>query len=374
MPELRKGWENFASVSYERTKTVLHSSLKMAGLELKVWEVICYCIIFAMGLIGNVTICLVVLKSGPSFRLVPFNVYLMALAMTDLTIAVVCLPIYVMSTSTFPHPDGTRGIAFCKILTGYFIPFWLGGVSIYLLVVISFERLTAVRKPLVARTRSASRKTYAYIVFAWLIGLVIQLATLVGVTYSKSDPTIGNYCSYISESPAVRTSIYACTFTLQYVVPAVIFIINFYRIQKCLTKLDDNLKRSFGDGRQQLKVMEKKKKTVRIVFVVSVAFFVCWTPNNVMYFLFQYGGMDIAWDSDLYQAGIVLGFFNSCINPFLYAFQSQDFRSHCRKIFKKMFGIKGKNRQPGQSTSKTTSSIGSASTTSDKARLVGFSL
>ena len=313
----------------------------MAGLELKVWELLCYCFIFVTGLIGNLVVCLVVLKSGPEFRRVPFNIYLMSLAMVDLTLAVVCLPIYVMSTTTFPHPTGTKGIVLCKTVTGYLLPFMLGMVSIYLLVVISFERYTAVCKPFSAITRKTSTNKAFYICGVWLIALVLHIPTLIGITFTDSKPSIGNYCSFAWKTATISRSVYAFVFTFNYVLPAVIFAVNLYRTQKCLAKLDENLKQSFTRKHQCAKVMEKKRKTIRTVFVLSAAFFICWTPNKVMYFLFQYGGMTgISWNSDFYQAGVILGFFNSCINPFLYAFHSKDFRSHCKKVLEKMFGKK----------------------------------
>ena len=318
----------------------------MAGLELKLWELACYCFIFVTGLIGNLVVCLVVLNSGRVFRRVPFNVYLMSLAIVDLTLAVVCLPIYVMSTAKFPHPTGTKGVIVCKTLTGYLVPFGLAGVSIYLLVIISFERYTAVCKPFEAAARRTSKKTAVYVVGAWLIGFATEFPTTIGLKFNESKPTLGNYCSFAWKTEAISKSVYAAVFSLNYVLPAVIFTSNLYRIRKCLAKLDENLKQSFTGKQQGIKVMEKKRRTIRTVFVVSAAFFIFWTPNKVMYFLFQYGGRsDISWNSDFYQAGIILGFFNSCINPFLYAFHSRDFRSHCKKVLRKILGTKTGQKQ-----------------------------
>ena len=319
----------------------------MTGLELQPWELVCYCFIFLVGLVGNLIICLVVLKSGPSYRCVTFNIYLMALAVADLTLAVVCLPIYIMSTSSFPHPTGTQGTAVCKIVTGYLLTFWLGGVSIYLLVVISFERYAAISRPLQAMARSTSKRTASFIAFAWVIAFVIQIPTVVGVNFSTTNATIGNYCTYIWKDNTA-TVIYAFVFAFQYVIPAVIFIINFYRIKISLAKLDKSLGHSFRnlEAQQLAKVMRRKAKTVRIVFVASVAFFISWTANNIMYFLFQYGGMkDISWNSNVYQAGVLLGFLNSCINPFLYAFQSKEFRFHCKAILVRVFRMRTVSRR-----------------------------
>jgi hypothetical protein len=331
----------------------------MAGIEFLTWEIICYCFIFVAGLLGNLTVITVVLKSGSAqhrFREVPFNIYLMSLAIVDLIFAVTCLPIYILSSSIFDHPTGVKGDIFCKLITGYLIPFWLCDVSIFTLVIISFERYAAICKPFQAIRLGVPRKTYSYITGAYLAGFIVQIPTIVGVRWAGVNGTV-SYCRYDWPSETVSTVIYAVVFVCHFIFPAVIFIFNFYRIKKCLSKLDGDLRRSFGDARQRVKIMKSKERTIRVVFVVMVAFFVLWTPNLLMYFLFQFGEVhNLRWNSNYYQAGIILGFSSSWLNPFLYAFQSKDFRSHCRKVFWKLLGRQNSGRQQSSSQSHSTSS------------------
>ena len=333
------------------------------GLELKAWELICYCILFVVGVIGNLIVCVVVMKSrsrSGRMRDVPFNIYLMSLAIADMALAVVSLPVYLLSTTTFSHPTGTKGTILCKLFTGYLLPFWFGSVSVYTLVIISFERYTAISKPFVAMTKSVSKVTALYIGSAWLIGLVLQLTTIVGVGY---HPSHGRYSDYIW-SKTTGTIAYATAFTFQYVVPAIILVVNFYRIERCLAKIEKSLRSKFKND-QFMSIMKAKKKTIRIVCVVSAAFFICWTPNAVMYFLFKYAGSHSSWRTDIYRASIVLPFFNSCVNPFLYAFQSKEFQGHCKKVFKQIFP-----RQTGEQQSSSAHSSSSNKTNVRFKRLV----
>jgi hypothetical protein len=280
----------------------------------------------------------------------------MALAIVDLTFAVTCLPIFVLSTSVFDHPTGDQGDILCKLITGYLIPFWLCDVSIYTLVIISFERHTAICKPFQAIRLGIPRKTYLYIAGAYLAAFVIQIPTIVGIRWAGANGTV-SYCTYDWPSDTVSTAIYGVVFACHFILPATIFIFNFYRIKKSLTKLDGDLRRAFGDARHGVKIMKSKEKTVQIVFVVMVAFFVLWTPNHVMYFLFQFGEIQhLRWNSNYYQIGIILGFSSSWLNPFLYAFQSRNFRSHCRKVFRKMLGNRFTGRPQSSSQSGSTSS------------------
>ena len=233
----------------------------------------------------------------------------------------------------------TMLVFFCR----YVIPFWLSGVSIYLLVIISFERYEAVSNPFLARTKTASKWTALYIIMAWVISSAINAPTIVGIGYIESDSFpknyyVGNYCTYIW-NPTTKV-IFSFTFVFQFTVPAVVFILNLLRIRHCLNKLDTSLTHGFQDSQQQCTVIARKKRTVRIVFIASLMFFVCWTPNNAMYFTSQFGLKGNDWNSPIYQAGILIGFFNSCINPFIYAFISKDFRDRCKKVLREMFGVK----------------------------------
>ena len=302
----------------------------MSGLAFKIWELVCYCLIAILGLAGNSLVCLVVLKNGPVFRRAPFNILIMSLAIADILLSLVAIPFYLLLTAIIPHPDGIAGTVLCKV--SHTVPFWLAGVSIYLLVAISFERYEAVKDPLAAYTRSGfTKRTRFFISGAWLIGFVIQLPTVIGIKYDNTDAKVGN-CVYIL-SKNTRKIIYPFTFFAQFVIPALIFIVNFIRIYKCMSMIGSNLRSHFS-GDVPKKILQRKRRTVKVIFTASLAFFICWTPNNTMYFLFQYFNK-VAWNSDLYQIGVVLGFLNSCINPFLYAFQSADFRENCLKILRK---------------------------------------
>ncbi|XP_046855191.1 neuropeptide FF receptor 2-like [Xenia sp. Carnegie-2017] len=315
----------------------------MTKFDLQIWELVCYCLICLFGLLGNSIVIYVIRKSGMSpkhrFRHVPFNVYLMNLAIVDLALSVICLPVYVMSTSAFPHPTGVNGDVFCKLVTGNLPQFWLAGVSIYILVIISFERLNAIAKPFQIRV-TTSRKTIIHIALAWFFALLRELPVLVGIRYTATNATVGASC-YYWPSYEVNAFIFSCLFVSEYLAPAIIFFINFYRIRKRMICLNGTLKFALVNERQRVKIMQSKEKTIRVVLLVLVSFLILWTPNNIMYFLFQFANVSkVTWSSNYYQLGIILGFSSSCLNPFLYAFQSRKFRNQCKAVFLETFSCR----------------------------------
>ena len=312
------------------------------SIDMSPWQIVCFGLIIFLGLTGNLIVCLVMAMSGRRLRSVPFNVYIVSLAVTDLCLAVIGIPIYVFSKSSFSHPTGLAGTVLCKIITGNLIPFWLAGSSVYVLVLISFERFYAIRDPFLARTRVTSKKTVCAVLSAWIVGLMVQIPVIAGAEYSEKNATVSRYCTYKWKSKTTTFSIYLASLAVQYGVPAFLLILNFVRIQRCLSNLDGVLKRQMA-GQSPIcnrGIVKQKKKTVQIVFIVVIAFFVCWTPNTVMFFVFQYGGnSSLSPRSDAFGVSVVLAFSSAWINPLLYSFQSAEFRAHCIKIFHKIYRI-----------------------------------
>ena len=310
----------------------------MAGGDvLHGWQIVCFSLISLLGLTGNSIVCFVMFMSSPNLRSVPFNAYITSLAATDLLLSVIGIPIYVISKSAFRHPEGVAGDILCKFITGNLIPFWLAGTSVYFLVLLSFERYYAIKEPFLARTRTTSRKTKMAIIGAFLCGLLVQVPVIAGVEFTSNNATISNYCTYAWKNKTAIFFIYFVTLACQYVIPAILFVINFARIRKCLTNLDGVLRRQSLRKDRNRGVVEKKRRTIKTIFILVVAFFVCWTPNTVMFFLFQYAGVSsIKANSDTFEVSVVLAFSSAWVNPVLYSFQSQEFRSHCKTSFEKI--------------------------------------
>ncbi|XP_046855190.1 galanin receptor type 1-like [Xenia sp. Carnegie-2017] len=310
----------------------------MTGFDLRAWELVCYTFIFIFGVVGNFIVILVIRKSRRlpkhRFRHVPFNVYLMNLAIVDLALCAICLPVYIMGTSSFPHPTGVNGDVLCKLVTGNLPQFWLAGVSIYILVIISFERHYSITRPFQSRMRVATWKTYVYIGIAWFFGFLREIPVLVGIRYTAINATIGTSC-YYWPSKTTNIFVFSILFLTQYVFPSIVFLVNFSRTTKHIRRLDKTLKLGIQDERERIKTVKGKKRSIRIVLIVLLVFLLFWTPNNIMYFLLQIGkNSDVVWSSDVYQMGIILGFSSSSMNPIIYAFQSKEFRKNCANVFR----------------------------------------
>lgn len=94
---------------------------------------------------------------------------------------------------------------------------------------------------------------------------------------------------------------------------------------------------------------QEKKKAVRVAIVITVVFFLCWTPYNVAIFLDTLNKYE--WinsctvQKNLPIAIIVtefLGYTHCCLNPLLYAFVGAKFRNDALKVLKHVGCFKSK--------------------------------
>ncbi|KAM3923078.1 C-X-C chemokine receptor type 5 [Leptodactylus fuscus] len=87
----------------------------------------------------------------------------------------------------------------------------------------------------------------------------------------------------------------------------------------------------------------EKKKAVRVAVVITVVFFLCWTPYNVAVFLDTLEQNEWIESCAIYNnvemaitVTEVIGYMHCCLNPLLYAFVGAKFRNDALKVLKHM--------------------------------------
>ena len=77
-----------------------------------------------------------------------------------------------------------------------------------------------------------------------------------------------------------------------------------------------------------------KKNIIKTLIIVAVCFVLCWTWNEVFIFLY-FVGYPTDFGGGFYHFTVVAVFSNSCINPFVYCAQYDDFRTAFKQLFLK---------------------------------------
>ena len=313
---------------------------------LKPWQLTWCILIFLIGTIGNVLVISVILKCKRLVRSAPFNIYILALACTDLTCSIIITPNYLFANSLDVRVSEKEiGKLYCNIVSHYFFPFWSCLVSIYILVLISFERRRAVLYPFTILNKQRHLKTVLILCSVIFSTLIVKLCAGYKLTYDPQNPSVGNFCAY-SFSEHMSLIVYSSMFIVQYIIPCCIFVTSFIQMKNKMNSQSRSLLSMMSHcddatiKRQAFKLWKQQKRTLSTMKLVIAAFLIFITPNEVFHVIFHlFHWISITWDTSItwnsppYQIGMMLKFSNCCVNPILYSFFSSRFQGHFKEVF-----------------------------------------
>lgn len=291
---------------------VLKSHVTTIGLP------VIYIFVFALGLPTNALALWVFLFRTKKKH--PSSIFMANLALADL-LFVIWIPLKI--AYHFNNNNWIYGDGLCKVLVAFFY----GNMycSIAFIACISVQRYWAVVDPLSQRQRDNRVAIYVSItvwVVVWLITIPLYL-------YDQ-DVKVANLgiqtCHDVTRPSQKKTAAgYFLTMgTLGFIVPTVVCIVSYVLMLKAL-------RNSMGDPA----ISKKRKKAVVLIVTVLVMFLICFTPSNIL-LLVHYILLLAEAENNLYGFYIVslcLASLNSCIDPFIYYFISEEFREHVKNTF-----------------------------------------
>ncbi|XP_040914418.1 coagulation factor II (thrombin) receptor-like 1, tandem duplicate 1 [Toxotes jaculatrix] len=279
---------------------------------------IIYIIVFAVGLPTNAMAIWVFLFRTKKKH--PSSIYMANLALADL-LFVIWVPLKI--AYHFNGNDWIYGEGLCKVLVAFFY----GNMycSICFIACISVQRYWAVVHPLSRQQRSncvAVSVSVTVWVVVWLITVPLYLYDQTVRITNLNIVT----CHDVTRPSQRKTAAgYFLTMgTLGFVAPTVVCIISYILMLKAL-------RNSMSDATIAL----KRRKAVVLIITVLVMFLVCFTPSNIM-LLVHYILLLGEAPNNLYGFYIItlcLASLNSCFDPFVYYFISEDFREHVKNTF-----------------------------------------
>lgn len=215
------------------------------------------------------------------------------------------------------------GEGLCKVL----VVFFYGNMycSIAFIACISVQRYWAVVHPLSQHKRDngvAVAVSVAVWAAVWLLTVPLYLYDQ-QVKIANVDIVT---CHDVTRPMHVKMAAgYFLTMgTVGFVCPTVVCIISYVLMLKAL-------RTSMTDAA----IAKKRRKAVVLIIIVLVLFLVCFTPSNVM-LLVHYVLLLGEAENNLYGFYITtlcLASLNSCLDPFVYYFISEDFREHVKNTF-----------------------------------------
>ncbi|KAM6945385.1 LOW QUALITY PROTEIN: cholecystokinin receptor-like [Aplochiton taeniatus] len=191
-------------------------------------RILLYSFIFLLSVFGNLLI-LVVLALNKRMRTVT-NCFLLSLALSDLMMAVFCMPFTLVPNIL---EDFTFGGAMCKTVT-YFMGISVS-ISTFSLVAIAFERYSAICNPLKSRAWQTRSHAYRVIAGTWVLSLVVMVPYPVFSElkpFPKPNGTLGHMCRLAWPSGQVEQAWYVLLLSVLFFIPGVVMTIAYGLISR----------------------------------------------------------------------------------------------------------------------------------------------
>ncbi|XP_063076332.1 C-C chemokine receptor type 3-like isoform X1 [Engraulis encrasicolus] len=276
-----------------------------------------YYINFLISVLGNGLVLYIIYKYEKLSTVT--NIFLLNLVISDLLFAC-SLPF----EAVYHASEWIFGLAMCKLVRSLFsVGFYS---SILFLTLMTFDRYLAVVHAVTAAKQR--RKAYAISssVVVWVVSLASSVKELILHTTSK-DPKNGEMCEEFGYKKDTLDNWqlfgYYQQFFLFFLVPLAIVLYCYVRITVRIM-----------DTR-----MKEKCRAVKLIFVIVLTFFICWTPYNIVILLKALEMSSITTaecpsDALDYAHFITrnLAFLYCCICPVFYTFVGKKFQNHFRRM------------------------------------------
>ncbi|XP_071177228.1 QRFP-like peptide receptor [Mytilus edulis] len=324
-------------------------------------KIILLCIyipVFFVALVGNILV-LVMVCMNKSVRRNVANYFLVNLAVADLLVTIVCIP---MTVTVMIYPVWIYGDFMCRTLD------FMQGVSIegsvITIVCMGTERYFAIRHPMKVRSICNEFNVKVAIAVTWILAIIIMCPM---VMYKRlvvdQHVFIFNSTDYLfngtqeipsfhretcqEDWPSTSDKIAYDIFLLfiVYIIPGFIVVALYSLIGCSLCRQNHALNRANSVISNDVKVMASRRKLARMMIIISVLFALCWLPYFIIIM-----GTDFYEDyrntlAKLYPFALLLAHSHSAQNPILYCFMHRGFLEFLTKLARCQFSSITNRRQ-----------------------------
>ena len=315
------------AANFSTFTTTLYSEMS----EFNIILLVVYSVIVLIGLTGN-SLGVIVVRKTISMQTTT-NLLLENVAIADI-ISLSWSVTPLVTSLTGKHATGLTGNYICKFFTGYSVTCITVAVKMSSLVVLATERYQAIVKPLTSNlTRLGNEHVTYVIVLLWFLSAVFSLP---GFVYSEYNEKLGRCLDpwtiekvsaekwYIITAMVLTTIFSSCLFYCYFQILKGIFISK----TVCSSEIASSRRSD----------MKTKRKLAITSLTVTLTYIICHAPfMSFQVYITFISRQDILDNYEaLYKCYRVTGaimYVNACLNPFLYAFQSSNYRHNLKRIF-----------------------------------------
>ncbi|XP_005376636.2 PREDICTED: neuromedin-U receptor 2 [Chinchilla lanigera] len=291
-----------------------------------------YALIFVVGVIGNLLVCLVILRD--QMMKTPTNYYLFSLAVSDLLVLLLGMPLEVYEMwHSYPFLFGPVG---CYFKTALFETVCFA--SILSVTTVSVERYVAVLYPFRAKLESTRQRALCILAMVWGFSIIFSLPNTsvhgIKLHYFPNGSFIpGSATCTVIKPMWIYNFIIQVTSFLFYLIPMTLISV-LYCLMGLQLKKDESLEADEVNANIQ---RPSRKSVNKMLFVLVLVFGICWTPFHVDRLFFSFVE---EWTEPLAAVfnlfHVVSGVFfylSSAVNPIIYNLLSRRFQAAFRNLF-----------------------------------------
>ncbi|KAG9355364.1 hypothetical protein JZ751_000202 [Albula glossodonta] len=297
-----------------------HVSMKFE----EVFVPVLYSVVLVLGFLGNGLVLAVLCQMRRGWSVT--DTFILHLAVAD-TLLLLTLPFWAVQASM----GWIFGTPICKLTGAVFqINFYCG---IFLLACISLDRYLSIIHAVQMYSRKKPWAVQTSCLFVWIICLLLSIPDWVFLEANEDDRRKGkvecthNYLLYFNSAKNMRMASRLLYHIVGFLIPSVIMIYCYSCILLRLIK-----------GTQGL----QKQRAMRVILALVVAFFVSWTPYNIVLLVDTLHARNMIEDKCETRTTLdisvtttsTLGYLHCCLNPILYAFVGVKFRRHLLQMLK----------------------------------------
>ncbi|KAE9419381.1 hypothetical protein Angca_003335, partial [Angiostrongylus cantonensis] len=341
-------------------------------------------ILCLVGLIGNAMVCIAIATDRRLHNVT--NYFLFSLALADLLVCLLVMPLSIIVE--VKHGVWTWNVSLCLLYV--YADVFLCSASIVHMSVISLDRYLGISQPLRARNKSRTM-IIVKISLVWIITLIISCPIAVLASYDHTNILQNNSCMIFSRHYIIYGS------TLTFLIPFCVMFVTYLRTTTLLNKQASILSQKANDklhGNGLRRTIPQRKlghvqansttttatftsstykstlngsktttltytngyhnsrpttvpllqtasqelanehKATRVLAVVFICFFICWTPFFVANFIVGFCGALCTVPQWLGSVFLWLGYISSTVNPIIYTVFNKRFRQAFVRILR----------------------------------------
>ncbi|CAM4865628.1 unnamed protein product [Rotaria socialis] len=250
------------------------------------------------------------------------NCYVINLAIADLLFLTLSIPYttYLGVQNTYPFGD-----TICKIHT--YLAYGFLQATCNILAVMSIDRFLYIVRPKSKLGWRTPRNAFIICIFIWAFSLILIIPYH---TVSRVLTPDYNDCGLNEHQNLVVCFFPFCSY---YAIPLLVIIVCYTNLALHVIRTSRKMAGHVNTKSFHQTTQLKQRRVTRMVIVVTLAFAVCWLPIHILELTKCGNSSYLNYLIDFYPKSLysirafthALAYFNSCLNPYLYAILNRNF-------------------------------------------------